>query len=238
MKIIQHIQTLFYCDGPQVFEARDAIDGHYVAVMVEPKNERDRYLVTGVAPEQLREFRSGKVDLRSLMLSAGDEVWYLVEIEEGLDHPLKLLPQKASLLFSGFLPEPGFLLHKDFEQVDALAHYKLTAGVEALTSLKDGWLEGHGVAPNSEHLNWLSNEMAKVFPDSLEYPAVVPTEDGNVVFEWIRPQARIELEVNFAGQKLELYSTNLKKNDFVEATYPQDGWAEAFAKVSTLLVYG
>lgn len=125
---------------------------------------------------------------------------------------------------------------KEMEQVDALAHYKLTAGIDALASLKDGWLEGNGVAPDSGNLNWLSNEVTKVFPESFEYPAVVPTEDGNVVLEWIRPHARIELEVNFADQRLELYATNLKTNEFVEETYPQDGWADAFAKVSTLLV--
>jgi hypothetical protein len=111
MKTIQHIQTLFYYDGPQVFEARDAIGGHYVAVMVEPENEHDRYLVTGVAPEQLREFRAGKLDLRSLMLEGGDGSWCLSEIEDGLDRPLKLQFQTDALLDSGFLPEPGFLLH-------------------------------------------------------------------------------------------------------------------------------
>lgn len=111
MKTIQHIQTLFYYDGPQVFEARDAIGGHYVAVMVEPENQHDRYLVTGVAPEKLREFRSGKLDLRSLMLEGGDEAWHLATIEEGLDSPLRLLRQATSLLASGFLPDAGFLLH-------------------------------------------------------------------------------------------------------------------------------
>ncbi|MCX6973002.1 MAG: hypothetical protein NTZ94_01670 [Verrucomicrobia bacterium] len=111
MKTIQHTQTLFYYDGPQVFEARDGIGGHYVAVMVEPLNETDRYLVTGVAPENLREFRSGRLDLRSMILEGEDEGWFLAEVEEGLESPLKLLPQSASLLDSGFLPEPGFLLH-------------------------------------------------------------------------------------------------------------------------------
>ena len=64
MKTIRHTATLFYYDGPQVFEARDAIGGHYVAVMVEPQGEQDRYLVAGVAPERLRQFRSGTLDLR------------------------------------------------------------------------------------------------------------------------------------------------------------------------------
>ncbi len=125
---------------------------------------------------------------------------------------------------------------KEIEQVDTLAHYKLVSGIDGLASLKDGWLEGIGVAPNNDHLNWLTNEVTKAFPESLEYPAVVPTEDGNVVFEWIRPQARIELEVNFADQQLELYATNLKTNQFVETIFNQNEWQNAFGKIATLLV--
>ena len=111
MKAIRHVATLFYYEGPQIFEARDAIGGHYVAVMVEPENEQDRYLVTGVAPERLRQFRGGTLDLRALVSEAGADGWYLVIMAEGLDGPLMLVPQTASLADSGFLPDEGFLLH-------------------------------------------------------------------------------------------------------------------------------
>lgn len=124
----------------------------------------------------------------------------------------------------------------EIEQLELLPHLELVGGIEKILDLKDGWLEGGGKAPDPECLFWLQNEMVRAFPADLEYPAVVPTEDGNVVFEWIRPDARIELEVNFAGERLELYATNLKTNQFVEETYPQDAWADAFGKVSTLLV--
>ena len=123
----------------------------------------------------------------------------------------------------------------EIEQLEMLPNAKLVGGIEVLLNLQDGWLEGSGKAPAPSHLNALMNEMVRVFPAHLEYPAVVPTEEGNVVFEWIRPQARIELEVNFAYQRLELYATNLTTHQFVEETYRQDGWAEAFAKVSDLL---
>jgi hypothetical protein len=63
MKTIRHITTLFYYDGPQVFEASDPIGGHYVAVMIEPQTGQDRFLVAGVEPERLRQFRSGLLDL-------------------------------------------------------------------------------------------------------------------------------------------------------------------------------
>ena len=111
MKTIRHTATLFYYDGPQVFEARDAIGGHYVAVMVEPQGEQDRYLVAGVAPERLRQFRSGTLDLRSLLAEAGVEEWYLATTAAGLDQPLALVPQQTLLMESGLLPDEGFVLH-------------------------------------------------------------------------------------------------------------------------------
>ena len=111
MKTIRHTTTLFYYDGPQVFEARDTIGGHYVAVMVEPENGSDRYLVAGVAPERLRQFRSGTLDLRSLLTEAGAEEWFLAPAAAGLDQPLTLMPQTTPLASSVFLPDEGFLLH-------------------------------------------------------------------------------------------------------------------------------
>jgi hypothetical protein len=111
MKTIRHTTTLFYYDGPQVFEARDAIGGHYVAVMVEPENGQDRYLVAGVEPERLRQFRAGSLDLRSLLTERAVEDWFLTLTPAGLDEPLVLQPGDGSLAQSAYLPEPGFVLH-------------------------------------------------------------------------------------------------------------------------------
>ena len=111
MKTIRHTATLFYYDGPQVFEAQDAIGGHYIAVMIEPENGLDRYLVTGVAPERLRQFRASTLDLRTLLTEGGVEEWYFATVADGLDRPLVLEPQTAQLVDSGLLPDGGFLLH-------------------------------------------------------------------------------------------------------------------------------
>lgn len=111
MKTIRHTTTLFYYDGPQVFEARDAIGGHYVAVMVDPQDGQDRYLVAGVAPERLRQFRSGILDLRALLAESGEEEWYLATTTAGLGQPLTLFPQRTPLTESGLLPDAGFVLH-------------------------------------------------------------------------------------------------------------------------------
>ena len=111
MKTIRHTNTLFYYEGPQVFEAHDSIGGHYVAVMVEPDRPNERYLVAGVAPERLRQFRSGMLDLRSLLIESDKEEQYLATVASGLHYPLVLDHLRTPLINSGFLPDAGFVLH-------------------------------------------------------------------------------------------------------------------------------
>ncbi len=111
MKTVKPASTLYYYDGPQVLEARDAIGGHYVAVMVEQMEGYDRYLVAGVAPERLRQFRSGILDLRTLLVDADADEWYLASAPAGLEKIMTLEPQHGSLAESGLLPDEGFVLH-------------------------------------------------------------------------------------------------------------------------------
>ena len=110
MRRIHYTGTLFYYDGPQIFEARDAIGGHYVAVMIPPQNRKERYLVAGVAPEQLRQFRQGSVDLRTLIMNSDEDERYLTTVTADLTD-LSLAPLNVSLSESGFLPGSGLVIH-------------------------------------------------------------------------------------------------------------------------------
>lgn len=124
---------------------------------------------------------------------------------------------------------------KEIGQLEVIPHYALTSAIDALNLLENGWLEGHGVAPDSKNLARLSEELIESFPLGIDYPAVVPTEDGNVSLEWIRPSARIELEVNFAGNRLELYATDIESDMFVDESFEAEDWAGAFEKITYLL---
>jgi len=124
----------------------------------------------------------------------------------------------------------------EIDQLESLPHYKLVSSIEALAGLPKGWLEGHGIPPKAEDLNWLAAEVAKSFPESLEHPCVAPSEEGHVILEWIRPHARIELEANFSEKKLELYATNLATGNFVEELFGFHEWNEALGKIATLLL--
>ena len=123
IKTILHHRTLFYCDGPHVFEARDVMGGRYIAVLVGSdvcdtrghamEQPSDRCLVVGVAPDRLLLFRSGAIDLRSLLLESDPNEHYLATMDSGIDQPLQLDRLSTPLVDCGFLPDPGFLLHDE-----------------------------------------------------------------------------------------------------------------------------
>lgn len=111
MRKIHYTSTLFYYDGPQIFEARDAIGGHYLALMVPRLNGNERYLVVGIEPEKLRQFRQGFLDLRTLLINSDEEERYLTTVTNDLDD-LLLHPLDVPLVGSPFLPKRGLILHE------------------------------------------------------------------------------------------------------------------------------
>ena len=114
VKTIRHFSTLFYYDGPQVFEARDADNRPYVAVTVDANSIGvERYLVTAVAPERLELFRSGGLDLRSLLVESDREERYVATADAGLDQPLLLEKLTDPIEDGGLLPDSGFLLSEN-----------------------------------------------------------------------------------------------------------------------------
>ncbi len=119
MRTIQPIETLVYYDGVEVFAGRDSIGGNYIGMIIDTIDTVDRYLVTGVSPERLRQFRSGVVDLRTLFLEAPDDEWFITRADGDPGQPLVLKPQSGSLLATEFLPEEDFFLED--VRVDDLA---------------------------------------------------------------------------------------------------------------------
>lgn len=111
MTTIHYTATLFCYDGPLIIESRDEIGGHYVGVLVSEINEPDKYLIKGVSPSRLAEFRAGKIDIRSLLLHMEQDEWYLSDLNPDFNLPMSLMPQNDDIKESGFLPDEGFLLH-------------------------------------------------------------------------------------------------------------------------------
>ena len=92
MNTIRPTEALVYYDGVEVFEGRDAIGGHYIGLIIDTDGDIDRYLVTGALPERLRQFRSGTLDLRTLLLEAPGDEWYTTLAKSAYGDPLVLEP--------------------------------------------------------------------------------------------------------------------------------------------------
>ena len=115
MKTIQHVDTLVYYDGVQVFEGCDAVGDLYIGVMTGPEEgfaELDKYLIAKVKSESLHRFRAGAIDLRTLLLAASGDGWYLAKTNGDFEQPLALARQDIPLAETEFLPDAGFLLQE------------------------------------------------------------------------------------------------------------------------------
>ena len=108
MKTIKASEILDYYDGIEIFAGRDEIGGYYVGVRSDVQGDYDRYLVVGVRPDRLREFRSGVLDLRKLLLEAPEREWYITLAAMAYGDPMPLVPQEMPLEQSEYLPSPGF----------------------------------------------------------------------------------------------------------------------------------
>lgn len=113
MKTVQLTATLLYYDGVQVFEGRDDSGSFYLGALVDSEPGADRYLVTGVSPEHLRELRTGIRDLRAVLLECSDAGWYLACVDNNFATPFALVRQQGALLDYDYLPGDGVLLAED-----------------------------------------------------------------------------------------------------------------------------
>ena len=110
MKTIQPGAVLLYYDGARIFEGRDAIGGHYIAMMIDRvDNGVFRYVATGAKPERLLQFRAGELTLRKLFLDAPGGEWFFIDGDPLYGEPLTLEPQKGEIAEQDdLLPGPNF----------------------------------------------------------------------------------------------------------------------------------
>ena len=126
MKTVNPTAILDYYDGVLLFEARDLLGGHYIGTAGKPKDGYDRFMVTGVRPERLREFRAGMLDLRTLLLEAPGGEWYIALTKGDPGASVALEPQGGNIADADdFLPLEGYTL--DDGPIDDLALHEAHA---------------------------------------------------------------------------------------------------------------
>ena len=71
--------------------------------MIDTVGDADRYLVVAAAPDPLRQFYAGELDLRTLLLESSTDIWYTPLVDDNFERPVSLEPEQGSLLEMDYL---------------------------------------------------------------------------------------------------------------------------------------
>lgn len=67
-----------------------------------------------------------------------------------------------------------------------------------LMGLRDGWLNGYGVAPSRNGLQWLAESFDRHYPKGVSLPHTYPTPEGDIEMEWMGETTALSIEINLS----------------------------------------
>jgi hypothetical protein len=85
--------------------------------------------------------------------------------------------------------------------------------LEELKALRDGWLDGRGVAPPRAGLDWLAGEIEARFSEELPRPCVYPVAEGGVRLEWSIVSEEVSLDVDLGRRSGEWHALDLRTDE-------------------------
>jgi hypothetical protein len=126
---------------------------------------------------------------------------------------------------------------ESIEHVTLLDPLDATLRLEQIADLKDGWLDGKGIALDKEKLTWLSNQFDAHFDGNLPLPYLYPTAEGGIQAEWSLNGFEVSLEIDLTNLIAEYQALNLKDDVCEEFTFSladQNGWNQINEKLKQL----
>jgi hypothetical protein len=117
-------------------------------------------------------------------------------------------------------------------RIDTIEHSTLLdpldipARLEEFKALRDGWLDGRGIAPPPSGLDWLAGEFETRYPAELPLPYVYPVAEGGVRLEWSIDPEEISLEIDLGRRSGEWHALNLDTDEEKSRTLNLDDETE------------
>lgn len=116
---------------------------------------------------------------------------------------------------------------ESIEHVTQLDPLDVVLRLDEISKLKDGWLDGGGIAPTRELLEGLKNGFENSFDSFLPLPYLYPTEAGGIQAEWTLSDWEVALEIDPQGQQSSYRATRMR--DGAEKSLDlnlagQEGW--------------
>lgn len=112
------------------------------------------------------------------------------------------------------------------------------ARLAELKPLKDGWLDGSGLAPAPGALDWLASAFQKFYTHDLPPPHLYPTAVGGVRAEWSPGPYEASLEIGLPDHTAEWNSLNLDTDQTELRPLnldSQDDWACCWTRSATCI---
>ncbi|MFZ4798834.1 MAG: hypothetical protein ACOYMA_15140 [Bacteroidia bacterium] len=88
--------------------------------------------------------------------------------------------------------------------------------LDEISLLADGWLNGEGIAPNKDELNWLSDMFDGNFDKDLPLPSIFPTPAGGIQLEWSLNNYEISLSIDLESKNSSYHELNFSNDKEVE----------------------
>ena len=114
------------------------------------------------------------------------------------------------------------------EHVSLLEPLDIGLRLEELGLLRDGWLDGKGVAPNKQGLQRLAENFETHFDAEIPLPHLYPTAEGGAQAEWALGAWEVSIEIDLQTQRGEYQAVNLEGQETHEQLLALDapeGWA-------------
>ena len=109
--------------------------------------------------------------------------------------------------------------------------------MEEFEHLQDGWMDGEGITPKKEELEWFVETFEQFYDASLPLPALSPTIDGGIYAEWSISCYDVSLEINLPEKSAVYKSLKLCNDEQAELFFDlstDKGWQLLNKKIDSL----
>lgn len=107
----------------------------------------------------------------------------------------------------------GYKTLTSIEHATPLDALDVPLRLEQIGLLRDGWLDGKGVAPQKDGLRWMAKVFDTNFDADLPLPHIYPTPEGGVQAEWNLGDWSVSLEIDLATKVGSYLALNLRNHD-------------------------
>jgi len=112
MKALSYIETLIYYDGPELIIANDQLGIAFVCLLIEVKDDKDRYFCAPLSKGRLHQLIYGEVDLRSIFETSETREYFIGDVIGGDLNHIEVSLIDSSDIHAEWFPEPGLYISK------------------------------------------------------------------------------------------------------------------------------